>query len=211
MDRSFAAVRCRFVVAAAVAAFALHAPAAAAAAPSATAVLAGGCFWGMEDVFEKVRGVTNVEAGYSGGQQATAHYDQVSSGTTGHAESVRITFDPQVVSYRTLLAVYFKVAHDPTELDRQGPDSGTQYRSAIFYANQNQERSARAEIAELVKHKTFRTPVVTQIVPLRAFYPAEAYHQHYADRNPNDLYIMTVDAPKVIALRADFPKLLKRT
>lgn len=210
MNSSFAAVGVAVLFAAGAVAAPRPSAAAAAAPPSASAVLAGGCFWGMEEVFEKLKGVTDVQAGYSGGQKASAHYEQVSTGTTGHAESIRIAFDPRVVSYRTLLDVYFTVAHDPTELDRQGPDSGTQYRSAIFYANQEQQRTARAEIAQLVKHKAFGAPIVTELVPLHGFYPAETYHQHYADRNPDDLYILTVDAPKVVALRADFPKLLKR-
>jgi len=183
--------------------------AAVAPAPSAAAVLAGGCFWGMEDVFEKVRGVTDVEAGYAGGSRSTAHYELVSTGTTGHAESVRITFDPRVVSYRTLLDVYFTAAHDPTELNRQGPDAGTQYRSAVFYANQAQQRDAQAEIARLTKTKTFTAPIVTQVVPLAAFYPAEAYHQHFADRNPADPYIVAIDDPKVVALHERFSRLLK--
>ncbi|MBC5799631.1 MAG: peptide-methionine (S)-S-oxide reductase MsrA [Candidatus Eremiobacteraeota bacterium] len=187
------------------------APAKTASPPSrAVAVLAGGCFWGMEDVFEKLRGVTNVEAGYSGGSRATAHYESVSTGTTGHAESVRITFDPRLISYRTLLDVYFRVAHDPTELNRQGPDAGTQYRSVIFYANQAQRRDARAEIARLSKSKAYGAPIVTQVDALAAFYPAEDYHQHFADRNPVDPYIVTIDDPKVVALRGRFPQLLKR-
>ncbi len=186
-------------------------PASAAAPPPAaqTAVLAGGCFWGMEDVFEKLRGVMNVEAGYSGGAASTAHYDMVSTGTTGHAESVRITFNPRAISYRTLLEVYFTVAHDPTQFDRQGPDSGSQYRSAIFYADAAQERDARAEIAALTKRKAYGAPIVTQLVPLRAFYAAEAYHQHFADRNPAEPYIVAVDDPKVAALRDHFSRLLK--
>jgi len=184
-------------------------PAAAAPSNSAVAVLAGGCFWGMEDVFEKVRGVTNVEVGYSGGSRSTAHYDLVSTGTTGHAESVRVTFDPRRISYRTLLDVYFGVAHDPTELNRQGPDDGTQYRSAVFYANQTQRRYALTEIARLSRSKAYGAPIVTQVVPLAAFYPAEAYHQHFADRNPADPYIVTIDDPKVVALRERFPQLLK--
>jgi len=184
--------------------------AAVAPAPSAAAVFAGGCFWGMEDVFEKLRGVMNVEAGYSGGSRSTAHYELVSTGTTGHAESVRITFDPRVVSYRTLLDVYFTVAHDPTELNRQGPDAGTQYRSAVFYANQAQRHDAQSEIARLTKTKAYTTPVVTQITALSAFYPAEAYHQHFADRNPADPYIVAVDDPKLVALHERFSQLLKR-
>ena len=174
-----------------------------------TAVLAGGCFWGMEDVFEKLQGVSAVEVGYSGGSAATANYETVSGGTTGHAESVRITFDPARISYDTLLDVYFRVAHDPTERDRQGPDDGTQYRSSIFFANETQHRAALSEIATLTRSKAFASPIVTEVVPLRAFYPAEAYHQHFADKNPNYPYIVAIDAPKVSALRSKFPKLLK--
>lgn len=180
-----------------------------AAARSETAVLAGGCFWGMEAVFESLRGVSDVTSGYSGGQSATAHYDQVSSGTTGHAESVRIRFDPAVISYRTLLDVYFSVAHDPTERDRQGPDDGSQYRSVIFYANGRQKREAGAAIAGLKRARTFPTPIVTELVPLAGFYAAEAYHQHFAVRNPDYPYIVANDAPKIVALERRFPKLVK--
>ena len=176
---------------------------------SQTAVLAGGCFWGMEDVFEKLQGVSAVEVGYSGGSAATANYETVSSGTTGHAESVKITYDPARISYDTLLEVYFRVAHDPTERDRQGPDDGSQYRSSVFYANEAQHRAALAEIATLSRSRAFSSPIVTEVVPLRAFYPAEAYHQHFADKNPTYPYIVAIDAPKVSALRAKFPKLLK--
>ncbi|MEA2664392.1 MAG: peptide-methionine (S)-S-oxide reductase [Candidatus Eremiobacteraeota bacterium] len=191
------------------------APAAAAkAAPVqphlARAVLAGGCFWGMEGVFEHVDGVTNVVAGYSGGSAATAHYDMTSSGTTGHAESVEITYDPARVSYETLLEVFFTVAHDPTTLNRQGPDAGTQYRSAVFYADETQKRAAQAEIAALTGAHAFPAPIVTQVVPLRAFYPAEAHHQHYMARNPYDPYILINDRPKLTALRAKFPALAKK-
>lgn len=176
----------------------------------ARAVLAGGCFWGMEGVFEHVEGVTSVVAGYSGGSAATAHYDLTSSGTTGHAESVEITYDPARVSYEKLLEVFFTVAHDPTTLNRQGPDEGTQYRSAIFYADEAQKRAARAEIAALTSAHAFAAPVVTQVVPLRAFYPAEAHHQHYMARNPYDPYILINDRPKLAALRAKFPGLAKK-
>jgi peptide-methionine (S)-S-oxide reductase len=176
-----------------------------------TAVLAGGCFWGMEDVFEKLKGVSTVVAGYSGGSADTANYETVSGGTTGHAESVKITFDPARISYKTLLEVYFRVAADPTERDRQGPDDGTQYRSAIFFANDAQRRTANAEIAALSQAKTYTAPIVTEVVPLKGFYPAEAYHQHFADRNPNYPYIVAIDAPKVNALRSKFPQLLKDT
>jgi peptide-methionine (S)-S-oxide reductase len=176
---------------------------------SRIAVLAGGCFWGMEDVFEKLKGVSAVVVGYTGGSAATASYDTVSTGTTGHAESVEITYNPSRISYETLLDVYFRVAHDPTEKDRQGPDDGTQYRSAIFYRTEAERRSALAKIASLTKAKAYSGAIVTEVVPLKAFYAAEPYHQHFADRNPTYPYIVAVDAPKVEALRAAFPKLLK--
>jgi peptide-methionine (S)-S-oxide reductase len=195
----------------------LHAPGATAASAAETAsggrtetaVLAGGCFWGMESVFEHVRGVTNVVAGFSGGARDTAHYETVSDGNTGHAESVEITFDPARISYATLLDVYFRVAHDPTELNYQGPDSGTQYRSVVFYANDAQKAAAERAIARLTAQKAFAAPIVTQVVPLRAFYPAEAYHQHYAALHPYDPYIVVNDAPKIAALKERFPQLTK--
>ncbi|HZO92635.1 MAG TPA: peptide-methionine (S)-S-oxide reductase MsrA [Candidatus Baltobacteraceae bacterium] len=181
------------------------------AAPPRTeqAVLAGGCFWGIEAVFEQLRGVSAVVAGFSGGDASTAHYDVVENGTTGHAESVRITFDPAVISYRQLLRVYFTVAHDPTELDRQGPDQGTQYRSAIFYANDAQRRDAEESIRELTAAHAFAAPIVTQVVPLRGFYPAEAYHQHFVERHPDYPYVVINDVPKLDALRKKFPALVK--
>ncbi len=188
------------------------APAAATTKPALqTAVLAGGCFWGMEDVFENLRGVTNVVAGYAGGTKATADYETVSSGSTGHAESVRITFDPSQLSYATLLDVFFTVAEDPTELNRQGPDTGTQYRSVVFYENAAQEAAAKSAIAKLTASKAFASPIVTQVVPFKGFYAAEDYHQHFADKNPNYPYIVEVDAPKVAALRSKFPNLVKKT
>ena len=174
-----------------------------------TAVFAGGCFWGMESVFEHVRGVTNVVAGFSGGAKDTAHYETVSGGNTGHAESIEITYDPARVSYATLLDIDFRVAQDPTELNFQGPDSGTQYRSVVFYANDAQKHAAEREISDLTAAKTFRAPIVTQVVPLRGFYAAEAYHQHYAALHPDDPYIVVNDAPKVAALRARYPQLAK--
>jgi peptide-methionine (S)-S-oxide reductase len=177
--------------------------------PLQTAVLAGGCFWGMEDVFENVRGVTNVVVGYSGGTKATADYETVSSGQTGHAESVQITFDPAKVSYKTLLDVYFTVAIDPTQLNSQGPDTGTQYRSVVFYANDAQKSTAKAMIAELTAKKAYSAPIVAQVVPFKAFYAAEDYHQHFADKNPTYPYIVINDAPKVAALKAKFPTLVK--
>jgi peptide-methionine (S)-S-oxide reductase len=189
----------------------LLAPAAqAATVPSAqqTAVLAGGCFWGMEAVFEQLRGVTRAVAGYAGGDKETAHYEMVSTGRTGHAESVQITFDPSVISYRELLHVYFTIAHDPTELNRQGPDEGTQYRSAIFYADDEQKKTAQAYIRELTERKAFHAPIVTQVVPLRAFYAAEDYHQHFVQHNPYNPYVATFDLPKLAELRSKFPQLV---
>ena len=188
------------------------APSGAATAPRLEkAVLAGGCFWGMQDVFENVRGVTNVVVGYSGGSKATADYETVSSGSTGHAESAEITFDPSKVSYEKLLEVYFTVAADPTQLDRQGPDSGPQYRGVVFFESAAQRVTAKAEIAKLTAEHKFSAPIVTQLVPFKAFYPAEAYHQHFADKNPDYPYIVVNDAPKVADLRAKFPDLVKKS
>jgi peptide-methionine (S)-S-oxide reductase len=170
-----------------------------------TAVLAGGCFWGMQSVFEHVRGVRQVWAGYSGGQANTAHYDEVSDGNTGHAESVKIAFDPAVVSYGQLLKIYFAVAHDPTTLNRQGPDAGTQYRSEIFYANAEQKKIAESYIAQLDAAKVFDNTIVTLVQPLAGFYPAEDYHQDYARKHPENMYIVVNDAPKVARLKQAFP------
>jgi len=172
-----------------------------------TAVLAGGCFWGMEAVFEHVKGVSQVVSGYAGGDADTATYEQVSSGNTGHAESVRISYDPSVVTYGQLLKVYFSVAHDPTELNRQGPDTGTQYRSAVFYANDEQKRIAEDYVAQLQAAKTFRRPIVTEITALEGFHPAEAYHQGYLARHPNQPYIVINDLPKIDALKEKLPGL----
>jgi peptide-methionine (S)-S-oxide reductase len=172
-----------------------------------TAVLAGGCFWGMQSVFEHVRGVRQVWAGYSGGDANTAHYDDVSEGNTGHAESVKIQFDPAVISYGQLLKVYFAVAHDPTQLNRQGPDAGTQYRSEIFYANPQQQKIAQAYIAQLSAANVFDSTIVTLVQPLNAFYPAEDYHQDYALHHPDDAYIVINDAPKVARLKQLYPAL----
>ena len=171
-----------------------------------TAVFAGGCFWGMEAVFEHVKGVTNVTAGYAGGTRDTATYDQVSSETTKHAEAVRIVYDPAKVSYATLLRVYFSIAHDPTQLNRQGPDSGYSYRSAIFPQSAAQRGVAAAYIAQLGQAHVFAKPIVTNIES-GAFFPAEDYHQNFYDRNPNHPYIVTFDKPKVAAFRAGFPQL----
>lgn len=172
------------------------------------AVLAGGCFWGMEAVFERVKGVTSVTAGYAGGNSTTATYDQVSSETTGHAEAIRVAYDPRVVSYGTLLRIYFSVAHDPTTLNRQGPDSGTSYRSAIFPQNAAQRAVAAAYIAQLSQAKAYPRPIVTKL-ETGGFYPAEAYHQHFFDKNPNHPYIVAWDKPKVAAFKSAFPALAK--
>ncbi len=174
-----------------------------------SAVIAGGCFWGIQAVFEHVKGVISATSGYSGGSAKNAEYELVSTGDTGHAESVKIAYDASQVTYGQLLRIFFSVAHDPTELNRQGPDSGTQYRSVIFYANNDQKRIAEAYIAQLDAAKVFRRPIVTQVVPLTAFYPAEAYHQDYAARHPGNPYIMFNDAPKVAHLRKEFPGLYK--
>ncbi|MES2021129.1 MAG: peptide-methionine (S)-S-oxide reductase MsrA [Pseudomonadota bacterium] len=171
-----------------------------------TAIFAGGCFWGMEAVFEHVKGVTNVTAGYAGGTRDTATYEQVSSETTKHAEAVRIVYDPAKVSYATLLRVYFSIAHDPTQLNRQGPDTGYSYRSAIFPQSAAQRGVATAYIAQLGQVHVFAKPIVTRIES-GAFFPAEDYHQNFYDRNPNHPYIVTFDKPKVAAFRAGFPQL----
>jgi peptide-methionine (S)-S-oxide reductase len=176
---------------------------------SATAVLAGGCFWGIEAVFEHIKGVTNAVSGYAGGSAETADYQRVSSGTTGHAEAVQITYDPAQVSYGTLLKVFFSVAHDPTQLNRQGPDIGTQYRSAIFYADEEQARVAKTYIEQLKSEKVFPRPIVTQVVALQKFYPAEEYHQDYMKHNPNQPYIVIHDRPKVEHLKKEFPELYR--
>jgi peptide-methionine (S)-S-oxide reductase len=175
-----------------------------------TAVLAGGCFWGMEGLFERVKGVKKVVSGFAGGQKSTAHYEEVSTGTTGHAESVQITFDPRQISYGQLLMVYFSVAHDPTELNRQGPDTGTQYRSAIFYTDDEQKKIAEAYIQQLDAAHVFSRPIVTQVVPSRGFYAAEAYHQHFLENNPTYPYIVYNDLPKLAALKKQYPEFCKR-
>jgi peptide-methionine (S)-S-oxide reductase len=172
-----------------------------------TAVLAGGCFWGVEGVFENVKGVTRVVSGYAGGTADTASYTHVSSGRTGHAESVRIVYDPARISYGQLLKVFFSVAHDPTELNRQGPDTGPQYRSAIFYANADQKRVADNYISQLQKARVFPRPIVTQIAPLKAFHDAEATHQDYLVKHPNQPYIVINDLPKIANLKRQLPSL----
>ncbi|HWT77882.1 MAG TPA: peptide-methionine (S)-S-oxide reductase MsrA [Candidatus Methylomirabilis sp.] len=169
-----------------------------------TAVLAGGCFWGVDAIFKHVRGVSKVVSGYAGGSADTANYEVVSTGTTGHAESVQFTYDPSQISYAQLLRIFFSVAHDPTELNRQGPDTGPQYRSAIFYTNEEQKEMALAYITQLTKAKTFPQPIVTQVVPLPAFYPAEEYHQNFLARHPNYPYIVYHDMPKLRALQEQF-------
>lgn len=174
---------------------------------TAKAVLAGGCFWGLQWVFEHVPGVINVTSGYSGGAAATANYERVSDGDTGHAETVEITYDPSKVSYGQLLRVYFTAATDPTELNRQGPDTGTQYRSVIFYVNPEQQKIAKDYIAQLTSAHVYARPIVTQVVPLKKFYRAEAYHQDYARLNPDAPYIAINDAPKVVTLQRLLPAL----
>jgi peptide-methionine (S)-S-oxide reductase len=178
-------------------------------APLETIVLAGGCFWGIEAVYEHIKGVTEAVSGYAGGTKAHADYETVSSGATGHAEVVRVTFDPSTVPLQKLLQVFFSVAHDPTQLNRQGPDVGPQYRSAIFFTNEEQERTARAYIDQLAKAKSYPRPIVTQIVKLDGFYPAEEYHQDFAEKNPTYPYIVYHDKPKVDNLKQQFPDLYR--
>jgi len=174
-----------------------------------TAVFAGGCFWGTQSVFERVKGVLDTTAGYSGGSASTATYAQVGQENTGHAESVKVVFDPSKITYGRLLQIFFSVVHDPTQLNRQGPDVGTSYRSVIFYANEDQHKIGAAYIAQLDAAKVFPKPIVTQVVPLKGFYDAEAYHQDYALYNPNNPYIQVCDKPKVEALKEQFPELFK--
>jgi peptide-methionine (S)-S-oxide reductase len=178
-------------------------------AHSETAVFAGGCFWGVQTTFERIKGVTATTAGYSGGSKETANYGAVSSETTGHAESVKVVFDPARISYGTLLRVFFSVVHDPTQLNRQGPDVGASYRSVIFYTTPQQQKIAAAYIAQLDAAHAFPKKIVTQVVPLNAFYDAEEYHQDYAEKNPNNPYIQVCDIPKVAALKAQFPELFQ--
>jgi peptide-methionine (S)-S-oxide reductase len=179
----------------------------AAGATTETAVLAGGCFWGVQGVFQHVNGVTNAVSGYAGGEKSTAHYEVVGSGRTGHAESVRITFDPRKISYGRILQIYFSVAHDPTQLNRQGPDVGTQYRSAIFPANAEQSRVAKAYIAQLNQAKNYSAAIVTKIEPGKEFFPAEDYHQDYMTLHPSQPYIVYNDLPKIDDLKKIFPEL----
>lgn len=173
-----------------------------------TAVLAGGCFWGMEAVFERLRGVTDVISGYSGGDAQSASYESVSTGQTGHAESIRIRYDPSQISFRTLLKVFFSVAHDPTQFNYQGPDHGSQYRSVIFYVDAGQKRTAEDYIGTLNRAGVFRSKIVTQVVPMNAFYPAEEYHQDFIDRHPFHPYVVRWDLPKIAHLEKEFPGLV---
>jgi len=172
-----------------------------------TAVFAGGCFWGTQSVFERVKGVVATTVGYAGGSASTATYDQVTTETTGHAESIKVVYDPSKITYGQLLRIFFSVAHDPTQLNRQGPDVGTSYRSVIFYSNDEQQKISQEYIAQLDGAHVFPGRIVTQIVPLKGFYDAEHYHQHYADNNPANPYILVCDRPKIEALKAQFPEL----
>jgi peptide-methionine (S)-S-oxide reductase len=198
----------------AVAAKAVKLPAPAFDAPVAsqgpqTAVFAGGCFWGVQAVFQHTQGVLKALSGYAGGKKETANYEAVGSGATGHAESVQVTYDPKQISYGKLLQIYFSVAHDPTQLNRQGPDWGTQYRSAIFFANDNQKQVAERYIAQLEAAHAFPGKIVTQLAPLTAFYPAEAYHQDYATLHPESSYIATFDRPKIANLKSTMPEVYR--
>lgn len=183
----------------------------ASAASQQTAVIAGGCFWGVQAVFQHVKGVISATSGYSGGNAKIAEYELVSTGLTGHAESVKITYDASQITYGQLLRIFFSVAHDPTQLNRQGPDEGSQYRSAIFYNSDEQKRIAEAYVAQLTGRKLFARPIVTQIVPLQAFYKAEEYHQNYAANHPDNPYIVYNDAPKVAHLQQELPNLYRGT
>jgi len=173
-------------------------------------VLAGGCFWCVEAVFRQIAGVDSVVSGYSGGDAASAHYDMVSTGKTSHVETVKITYNPRKISYGQLLKVFFDVAHDPTQIDRQGPDIGPQYRSMIFYSDAEQKRVAEAYIKQLDQAKVFRAPIVTRVVELKTFYPAEEHHQNYCNRNPKDRYVVEVAMPKVDKTKKQLPELLKK-
>jgi len=190
---------------------AVHAPAPLVTVPdtatSETAIFAGGCFWGVQGVFQHVKGVKSAVSGFTGGSGDTAHYERVSDGNTGHAESVRVVFDPRQVSYADLLRVYFSVITDPTQLNRQGPDTGTQYRSALFPTGPAQRKVAEAYLGQLRKAHLWKNPIVTRIEPLRAFYPAEAYHQDYLTLHPDSAYIRYNDLPKVAALKRIYPQL----
>jgi len=178
-------------------------------APQETAVFAGGCFWGVQAVFQHTNGVINAVSGYAGGKKETAKYEMVTGGQTGHAEAVQVTYDPRQVSYGKLLQVYFSVAHDPTQLDRQGPDHGTQYRSAVFYKDADQKQVTERYIAQLDAARAYPAKIVTQVVPLTAFYPAEAYHQDYATLHPESPYIIAFDKPKIVNLKAVMPEVFR--
>ena len=184
-------------------------PAASTQTARETAVFAGGCFWGVQAVFQHTQGVLNAVSGYAGGAKETASYARIGSGRTGHAESVQITYDPKQISYGKLLQIYFSVAHDPTQLNRQGPDAGTQYRSAVFYQDAHQQQVAQSYIAQLDAAKVFTGKIVTQLTPLTAFYPAEAYHQDYATLNPHSPYIARFDLPKIANLKTLMPELYR--
>ena len=181
------------------------------AAPTETIVFAGGCFWGVEAVFEHVKGVSSAVSGYAGGTTKSPTYGDVSSGSTGHAESVQVVFDPAQVSREQLLEVFFRVAHDPTQRNRQGPDVGTQYRSAVFYSSPAQQQAVQAYVAVLTKNKVYSQPIVTEVAPLTVFYPAESYHQGYLGRHPDQPYIVINDMPKLENLRRTFPALYRET
>ena len=199
---------CRYVLSGICFMLSLGATINATAAPSEqTAVFAGGCFWGVDAVFKHVKGVSEVVSGYAGGNAATAHYEQVSNGDTGHAESVRVRFNPAQVSYQQLLQVFFSVAHNPTQMNRQGPDTGSQYRSAIFYTSVEQQKIAQSTIQQLTAARAFTAPIVTQVVPLQEFYPAEEHHQNYLALHPYQPYIVFNDMPKLERLRKQFPTL----
>jgi peptide-methionine (S)-S-oxide reductase len=176
---------------------------------SETAVFAGGCFWGVEAVFDAVKGVSQAVSGYAGGSKTTASYEIVSTGATGHAESVQITYDPWQISFGQLLRIYFSIAHNPTELNRQGPDEGTQYRSEIFYTSEEQKRIAEAYIQQLTAAKSFRRPIVTKVSPLQGFYRAEDYHQDFVAKNPRQGYVVYNDLPKLSKLRKEMPEIVK--
>ena len=176
-----------------------------------TAVFAGGCFWGVQAVFQHTKGVITARSGYAGGERSTAMYEEVGTGQTGHAESVQVVFDPSVVSYQTLLNIFFTVVHDPTQVNMQGPDHGTQYRSAIFTSSAEQLQATQGYIANLSKAKVYTKPIATEVKPLKGFYEAEKYHQDYATLHPNDMYIVINDAPKVENLKKQFPTLYRPT
>lgn len=200
----------RLLFAALTFALGLHAQAESPPVPASslhTAVFAGGCFWGVDAVFKHVKGVAEVESGYAGGQASSAQYEKVSNGATGHAEAVRVKYNPAQVSYQQLLHVFFSVAHDPTQLNRQGPDVGSQYRSAVFYTDREQQKATQAYIEQLSKSKHFSRPIVTQLAALQAFYPAETYHQNYLALHPDQPYIVLHDLPKLEQLRQQFPAL----